>query len=185
MHPVFLRLGPIEIRYYSLMYVISFAIGYFLVRSVAKRLGILPKSEDVLDLLLVVIPLGIVFARPIVELARALHAADARPADPSGLAVADPGRLRLRLAPSVTPFASAHPAVAIWAGSTAPAPGASFALVARRPDFALVTEPLTRDDHANLDALAQGAPLGALPHDPGPVLALLMTHGLIAAITPE
>lgn len=63
MHPVFLRLGPIEIRYYGLMYVISFVVGYFLVRSFAKQRGILPKSEDVLDLLLVVIPLGIVFAR--------------------------------------------------------------------------------------------------------------------------
>lgn len=58
-----LQLGPIEIRYYGLMYVISFVIGYFLVRSTARERGILPKSEDVLDLLLVVIPLGIVFAR--------------------------------------------------------------------------------------------------------------------------
>jgi len=63
MHPIFLRLGPIEIRYYGLMYVIAFVLGYFLVRAEARRRGILPRSEDVLDLFLVVIPLAIVFAR--------------------------------------------------------------------------------------------------------------------------
>jgi len=63
MHPVFLRLGPIEIRYYGLMYVISFILGYFIVRAEARRRGFFAKSEDVLDLLLVTIPLGILFAR--------------------------------------------------------------------------------------------------------------------------
>ncbi len=63
MHPIFLKLGPIEIRYYGLMYVIAFVLGYFLVRAEARRRGILPRSEDVLDLFLVVIPLAIVFAR--------------------------------------------------------------------------------------------------------------------------
>lgn len=63
MHPVFLRLGPIEIRYYGLMYVISFVLGYFLVRHEARRRGLFSKPDDVLDLFLVVIPLGIVFAR--------------------------------------------------------------------------------------------------------------------------
>jgi len=63
MHPVFLRLGPIEIRYYGLMYVISFVVGYFLVRAEARRRGLFPRSEDVLDLLLVTIPLGILLAR--------------------------------------------------------------------------------------------------------------------------
>lgn len=63
MHPVFLRLGPLTIRYYGLMYVISFVVGYFLVRGEARRRGLFSKSEDVLDLLLVTIPLGIVLAR--------------------------------------------------------------------------------------------------------------------------
>jgi phosphatidylglycerol:prolipoprotein diacylglycerol transferase len=63
MHPIFLRIGPLEIRYYGLMYVISFIVGYFLVRAMSKRKGLPLKSEDILDIFLVTIPLGIIFAR--------------------------------------------------------------------------------------------------------------------------
>ncbi len=63
MHPVLVRIGPLEIRYYGLMYVISFLLGYFIVRAEARRKGLFKKPEDVLDLFLVVIPLAIVFAR--------------------------------------------------------------------------------------------------------------------------
>ena len=63
MHPVFLRLGPLEIRYYGLMYVISFLLAYFIVQREARRKRLFSKPDDVLDLLLVVIPLGIVVAR--------------------------------------------------------------------------------------------------------------------------
>ncbi len=60
---MFLRLGPVEIRYYGLMYVISFILAYFLVRAEVRRRKLFARPDDVLDLLLVVIPLGIVFAR--------------------------------------------------------------------------------------------------------------------------
>lgn len=120
---------------------------------------------------------------------RAAHAADAAPTDPSALAVPDPAALRLHLAPSVTAFASAHPAVAIWAAQQpgAPAvpipPGPSHALIARRPDHAVVTEALSAPDHATLTALMAGAPLGrAAQGDPTRLLTLLLSHGLIAAI---
>ncbi|MBC7220782.1 prolipoprotein diacylglyceryl transferase [Candidatus Bipolaricaulota bacterium] len=63
MHPIFLRLGPIEIRYYALMYVISFILAYFIVRGEARRRKLFAKPDDVLDLLLLTIPLGIVAAR--------------------------------------------------------------------------------------------------------------------------
>lgn len=63
MHPIFLRLGPIEIRYYGLMYVIAFVLGYFIVRHEARRRGVLARPDDALDLLLLTIPLGIVVAR--------------------------------------------------------------------------------------------------------------------------
>lgn len=63
MHPIFVQIGPLVIRYYGLMYVISFVLGYFLVRAEARRRGLFAKPEDVLDLFLVTIPLGIVFAR--------------------------------------------------------------------------------------------------------------------------
>ena len=63
MHPVFLRIGPFEIRYYGLMYVISFIVGYFIVRAMSKRKGLPLRGEDILDIFLVTIPLGILFAR--------------------------------------------------------------------------------------------------------------------------
>jgi hypothetical protein len=123
---------------------------------------------------------------------RAAHAADAVPIDPAGLAVADPSGLRLRLAPSVAAFASVHPAVPIWAAQQPGAaqgpipPGPSWALIARRPDFAVQVEPLDAQEHATLAALQSGAPLGrAAVGDPTRLMTLLLTHGLIAAITPD
>jgi hypothetical protein len=120
---------------------------------------------------------------------RAYHAADAAPVDPSALATADPERLRLRLHPSVELFASAHPAVRIWAAHQPgaaplkPMEGPDHALVARRPDFAIVTEPVDEGTHAVLSALAAGLPLGeaAADTDPTAALTLLLRHGLITA----
>ena len=63
MHPVFVRIGPLEIRYYGLMYVIAFVVGFFLIRVEVRRKGLPLTSEDVLDLFLVVVPLGLLFAR--------------------------------------------------------------------------------------------------------------------------
>ncbi|HAF70180.1 MAG: Prolipoprotein diacylglyceryl transferase [Acetothermia bacterium 64_32] len=63
MHPVFLRIGQFELRYYGLMYVIAFVVGFFLIRAEARRRGLPLSGEDVLDLFLVVVPLGLVFAR--------------------------------------------------------------------------------------------------------------------------
>lgn len=63
MHPIFVRIGPVEIRYYGVMYVISFVLGYFVVRTMAQRKGLPLKNEDVLDVFLVTIPLALVFAR--------------------------------------------------------------------------------------------------------------------------
>ena len=63
MNPVLLRLGPVEIRYYGLMYVISFILAYFIIRAEARRRRLFPRSEDVLDLLLVTIPLGVLVGR--------------------------------------------------------------------------------------------------------------------------
>ncbi len=63
MHPVFLQLGPLEIRYYGLMYVISFVLGYFLIRADARRRGLPIGAEQVLDLLILTIPLALIGAR--------------------------------------------------------------------------------------------------------------------------
>jgi hypothetical protein len=122
---------------------------------------------------------------------RAYHAADAAQVDPATLTVADPERLRLRLHPSVALFASPHPAVRIWvAHQTATGPagpvgaGPDHALVARRPDFAVIVERLDPATHGILAALAACLPLGeaAAEADPTAALTLLLSHGLIAAI---
>ncbi len=63
MHPVFVRIGPFEIRYYGLMYVLSFILGYFVVRAIIRSKNLPLKGEDILDVFLLTIPLGIVFAR--------------------------------------------------------------------------------------------------------------------------
>lgn len=124
---------------------------------------------------------------------RAYHAADAPVADPSALAVVDPSGLCLTLAPSVTAFASRFPAVSIWQANQpgarpGPVPtGDEYALIARKPDFDVLVVPLDAAQHGVLCRLLTGAPLGeaAGDTDPGPLLTLLLTHSLIAAITGE
>jgi len=37
--PVFLSLGRVQLRWYGLMYMISFIIGYFLLKSLVSRNG--------------------------------------------------------------------------------------------------------------------------------------------------
>ena len=39
MHPVFVRIGRLEIRYYGLMYVIAFVLAYFLIRAESAARG--------------------------------------------------------------------------------------------------------------------------------------------------
>jgi len=62
-HPVLVQLGPLTIRYYGLMYVIAFVLGFFLVAREAKRRGLSLSREDLLDLLLWTIPCAILGAR--------------------------------------------------------------------------------------------------------------------------
>lgn len=124
---------------------------------------------------------------------RAYHAADAPTADPAALLADDPSGLRLILAPSVIAFSSRFPAVSIWAANqpgaaTGPLPGGpEFALVARTASFDVPVLPLDQGQHAVLSALLAGAPLAraAAETDPAPILALLLQHGLIAAIEGE
>ncbi len=66
MHPVFLRLGPFEVRYYGLMYVIALVLGFLIVRAEARRKGLVSVglgADAAVDLLLVAVPLGLVLAR--------------------------------------------------------------------------------------------------------------------------
>lgn len=49
--PVFLRLGPLQFRWYGLMYVISFIICYFVVRSEVRRRYLDLDAEGVADMI--------------------------------------------------------------------------------------------------------------------------------------
>ncbi len=40
MNPIFLKVGPLEIRYYGLLIALAFLIGYFIAKKLAKQFGI-------------------------------------------------------------------------------------------------------------------------------------------------
>ncbi len=48
--PVFLSIGPLQFRWYGLMYVLSFIATYFIIRSEVKRKQLPLTSDDVADL---------------------------------------------------------------------------------------------------------------------------------------
>ena len=49
--PVFLNLGPIQLRWYGLMYMISFIAGYFLLKRLSKLKKLPMSTDDLYDLL--------------------------------------------------------------------------------------------------------------------------------------
>lgn len=63
MDPVFIEIGPFEIRYYSLMYVLAITVGIFLLRQEVARKGIALSKDDVINLVLFSVFGGIICAR--------------------------------------------------------------------------------------------------------------------------
>ena len=59
--PIFLRLGPLQIRYYGLLYALAFLVGYFILKKLSPKFKI--KEEDVEDYLPYIIIADIVGAR--------------------------------------------------------------------------------------------------------------------------
>jgi len=57
--PVFLRLGPLEFRWYGLMYILGFLAAYFIILAGVKRKGLAITKDDVADLIFTV-ALGII-----------------------------------------------------------------------------------------------------------------------------
>lgn len=49
--PVFLRIGPLQFRWYGLMYVLSFVATYFIMQAEARRKQLTLTKDDVADLL--------------------------------------------------------------------------------------------------------------------------------------
>jgi phosphatidylglycerol:prolipoprotein diacylglycerol transferase len=69
MSPVLFELGPLTIRWYGLMYVVAIIVGIYLTFREVQRKGMKTKKgelmslDDILDFVLISVPLGIVFAR--------------------------------------------------------------------------------------------------------------------------
>jgi len=53
--PVLISLGPFEIRYYGLLFVLGFVIGYFMLNYLAKRKNLDLSKDDIADFLLYII----------------------------------------------------------------------------------------------------------------------------------
>src|SRR5262245_55431734 len=49
--PVFFRIGPLQLRWYGLMYMLSFIIGYFILKRFARQKKIGLSKDDLYDLL--------------------------------------------------------------------------------------------------------------------------------------
>lgn len=63
MHPILFQVGPVTVRWYGLMYVIAIIVGIFLTRYLVKRRGLAISLDDILDFVLITIPIAIIFAR--------------------------------------------------------------------------------------------------------------------------
>jgi phosphatidylglycerol:prolipoprotein diacylglycerol transferase len=63
MHPVLIDLGPLEIRFYGLMYVVAIIVGSYLIKSEVRRKGINLTDDGAVSFLMWVVVGGIVGAR--------------------------------------------------------------------------------------------------------------------------
>ncbi|MBI5286673.1 MAG: prolipoprotein diacylglyceryl transferase [Deltaproteobacteria bacterium] len=63
MHPALFEFGPVQIRFYGLMYVVAIFVGSILIKREVKRKGIALSPDDVLNLVLWTVLGGILGAR--------------------------------------------------------------------------------------------------------------------------
>jgi phosphatidylglycerol:prolipoprotein diacylglycerol transferase len=63
MSPVIIDIGPWSIRWYGLMYVVAIVVGIFLTHREVKRRNLNVTLDDLLDFVLLTIPIAIIFAR--------------------------------------------------------------------------------------------------------------------------
>lgn len=63
MHPVLVNIGPIQIRFYGLMYVLAIVVGYFLLKSEVRRKGMDLTPDDIMNFIFLVVFGGIIGAR--------------------------------------------------------------------------------------------------------------------------
>ncbi|MFT4297771.1 MAG: prolipoprotein diacylglyceryl transferase [Candidatus Woesearchaeota archaeon] len=53
-NPVFFEIGPLQIRYYGIIYLFGFIIGYFLLRYLARENHIALKADEILDYIIAI-----------------------------------------------------------------------------------------------------------------------------------
>lgn len=63
MSPIIVEIGPVQIRWYGLMYVVAIIVGIILTNYEVKRRKLNLTLDDILDFVLIAIPIAIVFAR--------------------------------------------------------------------------------------------------------------------------
>jgi phosphatidylglycerol:prolipoprotein diacylglycerol transferase len=63
MHPIFIEIGPVVIRYYGLLHGLAVVAAFWLISREVKRTSLLLSRESILDLFLVVIPASYIGAR--------------------------------------------------------------------------------------------------------------------------
>ncbi|MBI5454687.1 MAG: prolipoprotein diacylglyceryl transferase [Deltaproteobacteria bacterium] len=63
MHPVLFRLGPIEIRFYGLMYVVAILVASWLIKKEVKRKSIALTDDEVMNLIIWTVVGGVIGAR--------------------------------------------------------------------------------------------------------------------------
>ena len=63
MDPVIVEIGPLAIRWYGLMYVVAIVVGIVLVTREIRQRGLNLTLDDVLDFVLITVPLAIIGAR--------------------------------------------------------------------------------------------------------------------------
>lgn len=63
MHPILFEYGPIQIRFYGLMYVVAILVGSYLIKKEVKRRGVKLTDDDVMNFILWAVLGGIIGAR--------------------------------------------------------------------------------------------------------------------------
>ena len=63
MHPILFKYGPIEIRFYGLMYVVAIVVGTYIIKAETRRKGIGLTQDEVLNFIIWTVAGGIVGAR--------------------------------------------------------------------------------------------------------------------------
>jgi len=65
LNPVLLRLGPIEIRYYGLFFLIGFIIAYYMLIHLSKKKGLALSKDDIADFMMYLV-IGVILGARII-----------------------------------------------------------------------------------------------------------------------